>query len=105
MDIRVDVTVPFSRERVFTTYRDRLSDLAPHESLVMRLQGAGAPGTIAATSTSVCSHHLTDRVRSRFSSSASIGPAIWAQRYLPGAPAWVIYITRSRADASLRTRN
>ena len=26
-----------------------LSDLAPHESLVMRLQGAGAPGTIDAT--------------------------------------------------------
>jgi carbon monoxide dehydrogenase subunit G len=27
----------------------RLSDLKPHESLVMRLQGAGAPGTIDAT--------------------------------------------------------
>ncbi|WP_151083033.1 SRPBCC family protein [Nocardioides cynanchi] len=27
----------------------RLSDLVPHESLVMRLQGAGAPGTIDAT--------------------------------------------------------
>src|SRR6478752_6393054 len=26
-----------------------LSDLRPHESLVMRLQGAGAPGTIDAT--------------------------------------------------------
>ncbi len=26
-----------------------LSDLVPHESLVMRLQGAGAPGTIGAT--------------------------------------------------------
>src|SRR5215207_7082013 len=26
-----------------------LSDLTPHESLVMRLQGAGAPGTIDAT--------------------------------------------------------
>ena len=26
-----------------------MSDLAPHESLVMRLQGAGAPGTIDAT--------------------------------------------------------
>ncbi len=26
-----------------------LSDLVPHESLVMRLEGAGAPGTVAAT--------------------------------------------------------
>jgi carbon monoxide dehydrogenase subunit G len=33
------------------TYDGRcsLSDLSPHESLVMRLQGAGAPGTIDAT--------------------------------------------------------
>ncbi len=30
MEIKTDVTLPFPRERVFTTYRDRLADLLPY---------------------------------------------------------------------------
>ena len=46
-----DMTVTAGVASIKGTYAGTcsLSDLAPHESLVMRLQGAGAPGTIDAT--------------------------------------------------------
>jgi carbon monoxide dehydrogenase subunit G len=46
-----DMTVTAGVAAIKGTYAGTcaLSDLTPHESLVMRLQGAGAPGTIDAT--------------------------------------------------------
>ena len=46
-----DMTVTAGVASIKGTYAGTcsLSDLVPHESLVMRLQGAGAPGTIDAT--------------------------------------------------------
>jgi carbon monoxide dehydrogenase subunit G len=46
-----DMTVTAGVASIRGTYAGTcvLSDLVPHESLVMRLQGAGAPGTIDAT--------------------------------------------------------
>ena len=37
MDIRTDVTLPYPRERVFTTYRDRLADLLAYLPNIRKL--------------------------------------------------------------------
>lgn len=38
MDIRADVTLPFPRDRVFTAYRDRLSELTEYLPNIRRIQ-------------------------------------------------------------------
>src|SRR5919112_2295974 len=50
-DNSYDMTVTAGVAAIKGTYQGQctLSDLAEHESLVMRLSGAGAPGTIDAT--------------------------------------------------------
>jgi uncharacterized protein len=50
-DNAYDMTVTAGVAAIRGTYSGscRLSDLVPHESLVMRLRGAGAPGTVDAT--------------------------------------------------------
>lgn len=49
-----------------------LSDLAPHDSLVMRLQGAGAPGTIGAT-VNVAFAPTEDGTRITYDADAVVG--------------------------------
>ena len=38
MDIKADVTLPFPRDRVFSTYRDRLSELTEYLPNIRRIQ-------------------------------------------------------------------
>src|SRR6185312_14041985 len=38
MDIKTDVTLPYPRELVFTTYRDRLAELLPYLPNIRKLE-------------------------------------------------------------------
>jgi uncharacterized protein len=50
-----------------------LSELSPHESLVMRLQGAGAPGTIDATVNVSFESTAPDQTRISYDADAIVG--------------------------------